>query len=122
MPKPTIEELDALVESYRTSHQPSEFSLELWRVPPNLRSMIELYLPSDHVDRWLQDKEAFEGKSALDYLSELETSGLRKGIDKVVAPLYEVLAFASVPPLPTTDEVLYAVREAQCQQLWIFPK
>ena len=87
-------------------------------VPPVLRDLIGLYLPEENIDAWLQDREAFDGRSALELLSvghDLDPALFARDVERVVDVFYEVLAFATVPPLPTVEEVCDAVRRRQEQ-------
>ena len=119
-----IEKLDALVEGYMSEHnsEAKTFLLEMDRVPENLRKLIGLYVPAENIDKWLDDKEAFEGQSPTEYLSKLDSCQLRRNVSKIVDTFYGVLSMATVPELPTTEEVIYATRLAQCQQLKLVKK
>ena len=85
-------------------------------VPPVLRGLIGVYLPPENIDRWLQDQDAFGGRSALDLLSlshQLQPAAFEANVREIVELFYEVLAFATTPELPAVAEVAEAVRQAQ---------
>ena len=115
----TIENLDNLIGTYLSQHPQlsSTFSLDSERVPACLTEMATLYLDENRFKDWLQDQQVFNGKSPLQYLSAVETRQLRENVGKIADAFYEVLGFTSGPPLPSKEELIYAVRLAQCQQL-----
>jgi len=96
----------------------SHIRLRVEDVPPSLRDLFALYLPPENIAPWLQDRRAFEGRSPLDLLSishELEPEAFAQGVRRIVEAFYEVLAFATVPGLPSVEEIQQAVKQRQEQ-------
>ena len=109
-----IAELDEAVASATECYTTS---FELREIPQLWRDFVSLYLPEENVDKWLEDRRAFVGSSPRRKLSELEPTNLKSSVDEVARLFYEVLGFATVPALPSTEQLLYVTRLAQVEQL-----
>lgn len=109
-----LDELDKVVAGATDSYR-SSFALQ--EVPQLWRDIVGLYLPDENVDRWLNNRQAFGGSSARDKLSTLDPIRLSSCVDEVAGVLYEVLGFASVPAIPSKEQLLYVTRLAQAEQL-----
>ncbi len=109
-----LDELDRMITSATGDYQRS---LRLEEVPQLWRDLAELYLPAETVDSWFNDKQAFAGSSPRERLSVLEPADLKSSVGQMASILYEVLAFASVPALPSKEQLFYVTRLAQYEQL-----
>ena len=83
---------------------------------PLVRRMARIYIPEKNISPWLQDKEAFEGQSPLDYLSELERGAFEEKKQKLYVALLPS-AFLSVEDFPSYEEFLNEVRDFQYKEL-----
>ena len=113
MLRPT-DELDQLI-----SNAPADYKshFELCTIPQLWGDLIGLYLPDENIERWFDDKRAFNGQSVRQIFSVLEPARLSSGVAEVAAVIYEVLSFATVPAIPSREQLYYVTRLAQWEQL-----
>jgi hypothetical protein len=113
----TIEIINQRIEDYLSRNSTNRPNFLLQHMPKEVSDFVGLYLSSDKIEDWSQDKRAFDGKSPLEVLSELDSNLLRINVGRVYDAISEVLAFASVPELPNADYLYNSVRKSQFEQL-----
>lgn len=112
-----LEEINKQLGAYVSEHPHEASSFRLEQYPQMFRGLVELVLLPENVDAWVDDREAYAGRSARDLLSVLDVKNSEENIQKVYGTFANAMGKVSVADFPSFDEFHYVVRLAQYEQL-----